>query len=423
MAKRLTRRDFLGTAAKGAAALGTGIALPYFVPPNALGQDGKPPPSEKVLMGGIGVGGMGNGDLGGHSRCGAEIVAVCDVWRDNRERTRQRFGDNCVGYADYRELLERKDIDAVDIATPDHWHALIGIHACEAGKDVYCQKPLTLTIEEGRALVNAVRRYGRVFQVGSQQRSAGNFRFACELVRSGRIGKVHTVRTGFGYGPTCGWEPNQDPPDGLDWDMWLGPAPWVPYTPKRCLYNFRWFYDYSGGKMTDWGAHHNDIAQWGLGMDDSGPVEVVGEGRFPSEGLYDTATWFNVECTYANGVKLIIGEGRGAKFEGSDGWVHVDRGFLDASPKELLQEQLGPGDVHLYRSPGHYRDFHDCIKTRQRPICDVEIGHRSVTVCHLANIAIRTGRKIVWDPVDERITNDPELNRWVSKPMRAPWHL
>jgi predicted dehydrogenase len=311
----------------------------------------------------------------------------------------------------------------VDIATPDHWHALVGIAACEAGKDVYCQKPLTLTIAEGRALANAVRRYGRVFQVGSQQRSESNFRFACELVRNGYIGKVHTVRTGFGYGPTCGWEPDQDPPPGLDWNMWLGPAPYVPYTPRRCLYDFRWFYDYSGGKMTDWGAHHNDIAQWGLGMDESGPVKIEGEGRFPTEGLFDTAVWFNIEYTYANGVKVICGEGHGARLEGTDGWVHVDRGFLEAEPKDLLDIELKPSDIHLYNSPGHYRDFHNCIRTRQKPICDVEIGHRSVTVCHLGTIAIRLGRTLHWDPETEQFVGDEEANRWVNKPMRPPWHL
>ncbi|HIE50554.1 MAG TPA: Gfo/Idh/MocA family oxidoreductase [Armatimonadetes bacterium] len=429
MEGKLTRREFLGRMVRSLAGAGVGLTLPTFVSARALGTKGQVPANDRITLGFIGVGGMGSGHLRGFlGNSQVQVLAVCDVYEPHRARAKswvdERYGNSdCAAYKDYRELLDRNDLDAVVISTPDHWHTLISIHACEAGKDVYCEKPLTLTIAEGRALVNAVRRYGRVFQVGSQQRSASNFRFACELVRSGRIGKVHTVRTGFGYGPQGGNAPDQEPPPGLDWNLWLGPAPWGPYNPDRCLYNFRWFWDYSGGKMTDWGAHHNDIAQWGLGMDESGPVEIEGEGRFPTEGNYETAIWFRIEYTYANGVKLICGEGHGAKFEGTDGWVHVDRGFLRAYPEDLLHEPLGPNDVHLYRSPGHHQDWLNCIRSRQRPICDVEIGHRSVTVCHLGNIAIRTGRKLRWDPVKEQFIGDPEANRWLSKPYRAPWHL
>ncbi len=424
MSTRLTRRDFLRTSARTAAGFGA-AALPYFVPASALGQDGKDPASERITMGFIGVGGMGGGHLGGMlGNKGVEVLAVCDVDEERREAARVRVGDHCAAYNDYRELLDRGDIDAVVISTPDHWHALPSIHACEAGKDVYCEKPLTLTIEEAQKMVEAVRRYARVFQTGSQQRSGREFRKACELVRSGRIGKVHTVRVGIGGGPTSGWEPDRDPPPGLDWDMWLGPAPWVPYNPLRCHYNFRWFWDYSGGKMTDWGHHHNDIAQWGLNMDGSGPISAEGWGKFPTDGLYETATSFEVTFRYADGTTLITGSnGRGVKFEGPDGWVHVDRGFLETDPKELKDEQLGPGDVHLYESPGHQQDWLNCIKSRQRPICDIAIGASSVTVCHVANIAIRTGRKLQWDPVAHRFVDDEGANRWISKPYRAPWHL
>jgi len=424
MGKKFTRREFLGEMARGAAAAGAALTLPTVVPGRALGAGGKAPASERLTLGFIGVGGMGSGHLGGFlGRSDVEVLAVCDVYEPHRLRAKERVGDGCAAYNDFRELLDRKDIDAVVIATPDHWHALIAIAACQAGKDIYCEKPLTLTIQEGRALVNAVRRYGRVFQTGSQQRSEDNFRFACELVRSGRIGRLHTIRTGFGGGPVSGYDPDTDPPPGLDWNLWLGPAPWVPFNPLRCLYQFRWFYDYSGGKLTDWGAHHNDIAQWGNGTEMSGPIEIEGTATFPTTGLFDTATSFLITFTYANGVKLICGEGHGAKFEGTDGWVHVDRGFLEASPPELLKEELGPGDVHLHRSDNHHQNWLDCIKTREKPICDVEIGHRSVTVCHLANIAIRTGRKLRWDPAHERFVGDEEMNRWVSRPMRAPWHL
>jgi len=418
---KLTRREFLGRAG----AIAAGAALPAFIPARALGADGVAP-NDKIAMGFIGVGGMGSGHLGAFVYDPrVKILAVCDVYEPHRSRAQMLVGEGCAAYNDYRELLDRKDIDAVVIATPDHWHALTSIHACQAGKDIYCEKPMSLTIEDGRAMVAAVRRYGRVFQTGSQQRSDDYFRFACELVRSGYIGKLKTVRAGIGGGPTCGWEPDTDPPPGLDWNMWLGPAPWVRYTPQRCIYNFRWFYEYSGGKMTDWGAHHNDIAQWGMGTDKTGPIRITpAKATFPTDGLYDTATTFEIVYDYANGVTLITSsDGHGVKFEGPDGWVHVDRGFIDASPKELLKQKLGPGDVHLYNSRDHHGDWLDCIQTRKRTICDVEIGYKSIVTCHLGNIAIRSGRTLQWDPDHERFINDEEATRWLSKPYRAPWHL
>jgi len=423
--QKLTRREFFGRSLRAAGAAGIGAALPYFIPAAALGAGGVAP-NDQIGLGFIGVGGMGSGHLSGFLyEPRVRVLAVCDVYEPNRSRAQAQVGKGCAAYNDYRELLDRDDINAVVIATPDHWHPLTSIHACQAGKDIYCEKPMSLTIEDGRAMVQAVRRYGRVFQTGSQQRSDDNFRFACELVRSGRIGKLHTIRVGIGGGPTSGWEPDRDPPPGLDWNMWLGPAPWTQYNPLRCLYNFRWFYDYSGGKMTDWGAHHNDIAQWGMGTDHTGPIRIKpARAVFPSDGLYDTAIAFDVVYEYANGVTVITSsDGHGVKFEGPDGWVHVDRGFLEADPPELLQEKLGPGDVHLYRSPGHHEDWLNCIHTRQRPICDVDIGYHSIVVCHLGNIALRTGRTLQWDPAKERFVSDAEANRWISKPYRAPWHL
>lgn len=427
MAEQFSRRAFLrnGAAATAAAAMGPTI-IPSYV------WAGPVAPSDKITLGFIGVGGMGQGHL--HSFVAnprARVLAVADPYGPHREQARSHVGPGCDAYVDYRQLLARRDIDAVVIATPDHWHALTAVHACEAGKDVFCEKPLSLTIEDGRAMRDAARRYGRVFQVGSQQRTGANFRFACELVRNGRIGKVHTVTAGLGAGPTCGWDPDSDPPADLDWDLWLGPAPWVPFNKRRCIYNFRWFFDYSGGKMTDWGAHHIDIGQWGLGMDESGPVHIEGSGQAPSSGLYNTFVTFKVTYTYANGTKLIAShEGGGTRFEGDAGWVHVDRGFLDANPKDLLHEVLGPGDIRLYDT-GHTKDdwtncrenFLDCVWSRQKPICDVDIGYHSIIVCHLGNIAMRMGRAIHWDPVTEDIIGDEAARRWLSKPYRAPWHL
>ncbi|HZO90243.1 MAG TPA: Gfo/Idh/MocA family oxidoreductase [Chthonomonadaceae bacterium] len=421
MSTLLTRRQFLGRAA----AVGAGLAFPSIVPARALGRQEKVPASERITLGFIGVGGMGGGHLDAfRGDRQVEILAVCDVYEPNRSAAQNRVGTQCAAYNDFRELLDRKDIDAVVIATPDHWHTRIAMSAAEAGKDIYCEKPLTLTIGEGRPLVNAVRRYGRVFQVGSQQRSDANFRYACELVRSGKIGKLHTVRTGFGGGPQGGDPTPTDPPSGLDWSFYQGPAPVAPFQKDRFGFNFRWFSDYSGGILTDWGAHHNDIAQWGTGYELSGPTEVEGTGTFPTEGAFDTVLTYDITYTYPNGVKLICrNDQHGAKFEGTDGWVHVDRGFLEASPKELLEIKLGPNDVHLYESPGHHQDWLNCIRSRQKPICDVEIGVRSVTVCHLGNIAIRLGRKLQWDPAKERFVGDEEANRWLLRPYRAPWHL
>ncbi|MBM3500032.1 MAG: Gfo/Idh/MocA family oxidoreductase [Armatimonadetes bacterium] len=416
MDSQQSRRDFLKTTAGGMAAIG----LPYFVGSRAWGAN------DRLGVGLIGVGGMGNGHLGwALGNRAVEVLAVCDVDAERRESAADRAGDGCAGYNDYRELLDRSDIDAVIISTPDHWHALQSAHACEAGKDVFCEKPLTLTISEGRHLANTVRRTERVLQTGSMQRSSWEFRLACELVRNGRIGKVHTVRVVIGGAPGGDYAPDEPPPPELDWDLWLGPAPWVPYNRLRHPYGFRWFFDYSGGKMTDWGAHHNDIAQWGLGMDHTGPEWIEGQGVFPTEGCYDVATAFEITYEYAGGQKVICSsEGRfGVTFEGEDGWVWVTRGDIETEPKELRDGVFGVADERLYFSPHHHEDWLNCIRTRERPICDVEIGHRSVTVCHLGNISMRTGRKLHWDPAVEQFIDDPDANRWLGHPYRAPWRL
>ncbi|MGQ9808197.1 MAG: Gfo/Idh/MocA family protein [Armatimonadota bacterium] len=415
--RRLTRRSLLKA--------GAALALPAIIPARALGQEDKVAASERITLGFIGVGGMGGAHLGGFLRNPrVDVIAVCDVYEPHLRNARERVGERCLAYKDFRHLLLRRDIDAVVISTPDHWHTLICIRAAEAGKDIYCEKPLTYSIGEGKPLIEAVRRYGRVFQVGSQQRSDRNFRFACELVRNGKIGKLHTVRTGFGRGPEGGDPAITAPPDGLDWDFYVGPAPMTPFQKGRFGFDFRWFTEYSGGILTDWGAHHNDIAQWGTGYDGSGPVEVEGTGAFPATGAFDTVRDYNVTFTYPNGVKLICSnQHNGVLFQGTQGEVAVNRGFLDASPKDLLEWRPGPGDIRLYESPGHHNDWLDCIRTRRRPICDVEIGVSSVNICHLANIAIRLGRKLRYDPVQMRILDTPEAESLLFRPYRAPWSL
>ncbi|MCX7014236.1 MAG: Gfo/Idh/MocA family oxidoreductase, partial [Candidatus Sumerlaeota bacterium] len=422
-------------------------AAPWIVPASARGAGGRPAPSRRVAMGCIGVGGQGTGDMRAFlGMPDVQVVAVCDVDREHRENAKkiveERYAQDtasgsykgCDAYSDFRELLARGDIDAVLIAPPDHWHAIPSIRAMESGKDVYCEKPLALTIAQGRAVADAARRTGRIFQVGSQQRSDEKFRFGCELVRNHRIGDLKAVRVGLGNGQRMeaarrleqeANPPEAPVPDGFDYDLWLGPAPWAPYTKLRCHWYFRYSFDYSGGHTTDWGAHHLDIAQWGMGTERTGPVEVDGQGEFPRDGLFDTPLALHFECRYANGIPMIVDDrtGDGIRFEGTEGWVHVNRGVIEAEPSSLLTTIIGPNEIHLYDSKSHHRNFIDCALSRREPIAPPEIAHRSATIAHLGNIAMRLGRKLKWDPDTERFVNDPEADRMIGRTMRAPWTI
>ncbi len=429
---RLNRREFLRC---GAAAM----VGPWVITSSALGAPGVEPANERVTLGAIGVGGRGTGVLRGFLGI-SQCVAICDVKQTRREPVKsmvERFYSaraakgaykGCAAYTDFRDIIARDDIDVVSICTPDHWHVIPGIMAARAGKDIFVEKPFTLNIAEGRAFVTAVESHGRILQLGTQQRSDGRFRFACELARNQLIGKVHTIRVGSPASGACPPQPPQPVPKGFDYDMWLGPAPWKPYTPNRC--RTPWWYfisDYTMGFISGWGIHHVDIAQWGNGTDHTGPVEIEGTGVFPRDGLCDTATSWRVVCTYANGVKMIFADNRqekqGVVFEGTEGWVYVRRGFIDAHPKSLLTYKLGPGHIHLYRSPGHARNLIECVKTRQPTVCPPETAHRSNSICQLADIAIRLRRKLRWDPQREQFINDDEANRMLSRAMREPWHL
>ncbi len=421
----VSRRGFMRWAG---AALG---AAPYVLTSRALGAGGKDPASDRIGVGIVGFHNIGKRHLGVVLRRKEfELTACCDVDKKilaMAQASAAKAGrDKVPGFGDYRKMLERRDVDAVIVATPDHWHALITIHSCQAGKDVYCEKPLSLTIREGRAMVEAVRKYGRVCQTGSQHRSKNRTRLACELVRSGRIGKLHTIRTGIAR---VNWPPppvpDSDPPPELDYDFWLGPAPWRPYNAKRVHYNFRFFWDYSGGQMTNFGAHSNDLAQWGNGTELTGPITAEGTAVYEPHGWYEVPMTSEATLTYANGVRLICKTGGppGALFEGTEGKILCGYSKMVCDPPDIAKEPLGPNDVHLYRSTDHHGDWANCIRTRKRPICDVEIGHRSATVCHLANIAIRLKRKIRWDPDKEEIIGDEEASRMLSKPYRPPWKL
>ncbi len=424
--RSLTRRGFL----KGAAAAGAVVTLPAIVPSSVLGADA---PSNKILMGAIGIGGMGRGDLGGFlgdSR--VHYVGVCDVDAKNRDRAKKMVDDryknnDCKTYLDFRELLGRGDLNAVQTALPDHWHAIPAIAAAKAGCDIHGQKPFARSIREGRAMCNAVHRYGRVWQTGSQQRSDGRFRFACELVRNGRVGKVHRVEVGLPTGGGGGSTEAKPVPDGLDWQWWLGPAPWRPYQGFGPHWNWRWIFDYSGGQLTDWCGHHVDIAHWGMGYDYTGPVEIEGKGVYPKEGLYDAPTEYNFTCKYKTGVEINVTNNKinaqGTKWIGDKGWVYVKRGRIDAEPKSLLQEKIGPGEIKLYNSGGHKRNFIDCVINRKLTICPAEVGHRSISVGLLGEIAMLAGRKIKWDPDTEQIIGDPGASALLVRSYREPWQL
>ncbi|MHC4595094.1 MAG: Gfo/Idh/MocA family protein [Planctomycetota bacterium] len=429
--RRISRRRFLKRVAGVAGAV---IGFPYVVDSSALGKAGSIAASNRITIGFIGLGSHGiamnlksflpQGD--------AQVVAVCDVDTNHRNKARDivnaKYGNrDCACYNDFREIIARDDIDAVMISTPDHWHVPISIAAAKAGKDVECEKP-TLTVEEGRVLCETMKRYNRIFQWSTEDRSVDVYHRMCELVRNGRIGKVHTIRVELPSGPDTQGNPVPIPiPDGFDYDLWLGPAPWAPYTKDRCHWNFRWILDYSGGMLTDWGAHLLDGAQWGNDTEYTGPVEVEGKGTFWRDGLYNTAKEYRIEYKYANGVKLIVTSGTPSlRFEGTEGWIG-NRGWrapLQANPKSILDSVIGPNEIHLYTCrAGEQRNFLDCVKSRKQCYFPPEIGHRCFTIAHIGNISMLLGRKLRWDPEKEQFINDEQANRMLSRSMRSPWHL
>lgn len=429
---------------RSAKAAGALIALPWLVPPSVLNRNF---PGNRVHVGCIGVGRMGLSNLRNILRFdNVRIVAVCDVDAKRAEYAQQvvnrHYGINsensnvagCSVYRDFRDLIDRSDVDAVQICTPDHWHAIPVITAAKAGKDIYVEKPLSLTLHEGRIISDTVRRYGVILQVGSQQRSDERFRRACELVRNGRIGRLETVKIGMGTDPLTGIPPVMSVPDNLDYEMWLGPAPWAPYTEQRVHPNSGYdrpgwlrIHDYCLGMITGWGSHHLDIAQWAMDTEHTGPVEITGQGDFPEDGLWDVHNGYHIKYTYANGVKVFAGDHshypEGVHFEGSEGWVHVRRGAMDAYPKSLLTSHIGTDEIHLYSSADHARNFIDCIRSRRQPVAPVEIAHRSCSICILGDISMRLGGTLKWDPEKEMFSNSHAANRMLSRPMRNPWIL
>jgi predicted dehydrogenase len=428
--KGISRRRFL----KNATGITAGaIAFPYIVSSSALGNAGNVAASNRIVMGCIGMGGMGTGDMRGFmSKKEVQVVAVCDVDKNQRDKAKKNVDEkyknnDCKTYLDFREVIAREDIDSLSLAMPDHWHSIPAVMGARAGKDIHAQKPLARTIAEGRAICDAVKRYGIIWQTGSQQRSERDFHRACELVRNGRIGKVTRVEVGLPTGGGSDNKPIEPIPEGVDWDFWLGPAPLVPY--RGIMHgNWRWMMDYSGGQLTDWAGHHIDIAHWGLDLERTGPVEIEGTGVYPNDGIYNVPMEYKFTCKYANGVVMTVANNKqipqGTKWYGESGkWIYVKRGKLEANPASILKEVIGPDEIKLYRSRDHKQNFLDCVKNRKETIAPAEVAHRSISIGLLGEIAMLTKRKLRWDPDKEVFLNDEQANRMLSRPMRSPWHL
>lgn len=452
MSKNTTRRFFM----KSSLILS---AAPMIIPSTVFGKKHIPPSSDRVTLGHIGVGSMGGVHVSNFLQLhNAQSVAVCDPFTSRRERLVKKINKHyaekfsipsfkgCDAYNDFRELLSRDDIDAVIIATPDHWHVPIAISAVKAGKDVYVEKPLGVSVRENLAVRDAVQRYGRIFQYGTQQRSGRNFRFACELVRNGYIGRLHTIHAWCAaldvnaFTPPGGSMTPIPVPEGFDYNMWIGPAPKTPYTVDRCTNSGSYHhYDNSLGFIAGWGAHPLDIAQWGNNTDHTTPVEYNGSGTIAKGGLFESVDSWDFWCTYANGVKMrFMNNGialpivrktfpqardHGTMFIGTEGWVAVDRTNVYAKSESLLTIKLCPEEIHLYESENHYQNFVDCVKSRRKTICPVEAAVQSDIISHICDISIRVNRKITWDPKKEDIVDDKQASRMLSRPYRSPWRL
>ncbi len=441
--KAITRRGFLKKATR--AAIGA-VGFPCIVRSSALGKAGTVPASSRITVGCVGVGPQGTGVMGNFlAQKDARVVAVCDLKKPAREQAcnlvnKHYQNEDCATYQDFRELIARGDIDVVSVATTDHWHVLVSLAAARAGKDIYLEKPMGLSLAEDQALRQTCHRYGTIFQFGTQQRSSRDFRFACELALNERIGKLHTINV-WSPGSASGGSPEPAPqPDWIDYNMWLGPAPYTPYTKDRCSNALWWFIsDYALGFIAGWGVHPLDIALWGGGEKLACPAEIEGKGVWPDPaGVCDTAMNWNVVAKYDSGVTMNFTGcpypdewrkryGRttdhGTAFEGTEGWVHVDRSGINAHPKELLQTEFGPNEIRLTESNNHARNLLDCVKSRAQTICPIDAAVQADIVCQISDIAIRLEQKLRWDPTKERFVDNDAANRRLVRSMRSPWRL
>ena len=428
MNRPFSRRQFVTAAASA-------LALPTIIPARALGRDGAVAPSNRTTVAVIGLGDRGTYHLSAlPSFKEAQVVAVCDVRGLQAQKVcrsvEERSGTKgCVATQDFRELFACPDIDAITITAPENWHALMSIQAMQAGKDVYCEKALSLTVAEGRAVCETVRRTGRILQAGTQQRSDRRFRFACELARNGYLGKLHTVTAAVPSGRRMLRLPPAPVPADLNYDLWLGPAPFKPYREGLCAYNWYFLTDYCAGWIQSWGVHHLDIALWGAPKLATSPLEIEGTADFLPEGDADVSFGWRVNMTTPDGLCLKFFDdasspvGHGVRFEGDKGWVHVTRGDIKAEPASLLDVLIKPSEEHLYVSNNHMGNFLQCIRSRRDPVAPVEACHAATTISLAADIATRAGRKVIWDWNKERFTNDEAANRLLSRTLRNPWHV
>ncbi len=442
-----------GTSRRQMLKLMAAATAPLLLPACATVPQRRVRASNTITLGSIGIGMMGGPNLNsflGISDC--HVVAVADVDDSHLAQGVNQVNSHyqnkdCKGYKDYRDLLARPDIDAVCISVPDHWHSIIAIAAAKAGKDIYCEKPLSKTLNEGIAMVKAVEKHDCIWQTGSWQRSQGRFRWAAQLVQNGYLGKVTHVEIGLpsghsDFGKTGNKQPNGNPPPGVDYNFWTGPSKMMPFNPCRFHKNWRWNYNTGGGQLMDWIGHHCDIAHWGLanpkygcGPDDAiGPSEVSATAKFPAKtDVWNTATHYRIECKYPNDVQVLIADAQsgvreGAKWIGSNGWVAVSRDYLEASDPQWIRdiqarEKKGDLEIQLYKSPGHQQEFIDSVKSRKRTLTPIQIAHRSQSPGHLGYIASVVGRKLRWDAHRQIIIGDPEATKLLSRPMRAPWHI
>jgi len=433
MFDKSTRRDFL----KRSATVATGaLILPQIIPSTALGMGGKLPPSDRIVMGAIGVGSQGSSNMRDFLELKNQVqfVAVCDVDTSHQANAKGLADEanknkDCRVYGDYREFLEKEKLDAVSIALPDHWHGIIYSAAANKKLDVYGEKPICRTIEDGKTIVDAVKKNNIIWQTGSWQRSKPNFHHAVELVRNGRIGKIKTIEVGLPDGSKgIGTPPAIEVPAELNWEMWLGPALKVPYRGVS-HWNWRWILDYSGGQLTDWAGHHIDIANWGAELERTGPVEISGIGVYPRDGIYNVPVEYDFLCKYANGIEMRVANssrlvhGGGATWYGEKGWINVDRGRLEASDPKILQEVIGANEIQIYKSENHWQNFIDCVRSRKETIAPIEVAYRAISVALLGEIAMTTGQKIQWDPEKQEIIGNPMASRLLTRPYRQPWTL
>jgi len=434
MLKKTSRREFVRHSATVAAGV---FVIPEIIPSSALGMGGKTAPSNRVVMGAIGTGSQGMANMRDFLRLkdAVQFVAVCDVDSLRLERAKNTVdaankNTDCRTYWDFREFLEKETPDAVSIALPDHWHGIIYTEAVNKKLNVYGEKPICRTIHDGQTIVAAVKKNNIIWQTGSWQRSLPNFRRGCELAINGRAGKISRIEVGLpDGGRTIGTPPVKEVPPELNWEMWLGPAPKVPYRGVS-HWDWRWILDYSGGQLTDWAGHHIDIANWGAGLEHTGPVEIYGTGVYPPEGIYNAPVEYDFICKYANGIEMRVANasrlehGMGTTWFGDKGWVHTDRGNrLTASQPAILEEVIGENEIHLYNSENHWQNFIDCVHSGKPAIAPIEVAYRAISVALLGEIAMTTGEAIKWDPEKEEIVGNPKAGRLLGRPYRQPWTL